>query len=112
MLGIFLLAIGIYGMTVTNVLFITFAAKNTIYLPFVIIGLFMVFVGSLSLWCTPKGVTWLLYLYGMIIFVLFVVVFTLSALLVVRHDAVNNILFLILNIFSKLLKFLKLTYLK
>jgi len=90
MLGVLLLTIGIYGLSVTNVLFITFVSQKAIYLPILFIGLFMVFVGSLSLWCTPKGVTWLLYLYGIIIFVLFATVFALSALLVVRHDAVEN----------------------
>lgn len=90
MLGVLLLTIGIYGMSVTNVLFVTFASQKAIYLPILFVGLFMVFVGALSLWCTPKGITWLLYLYGCIIFVLFAVVFALSALLVVRHDAVEE----------------------
>lgn len=90
MLGVLLFTIGIYGLSVTNVLFITFASQRTIYLPFLLIGLFMMIVGSLSLWCTPKGITWLLYLYGCIIFILFAAVFILSALLIVRHDAVEN----------------------
>lgn len=88
MIGVLLLAIGVYGLTGTNVLFLTFASTFNIYIPFVCIGLFMVIVGALALWCTPKGVIWLLYFYGVIVFLLFVVVFSLSALLVVRHDAV------------------------
>ena len=90
MLGVLLFTIGIYGLSVSNVLFITFVSQKAIYLPILFIGLFMMFVGSLSLWCSPKGVTWLLYLYGVIIFVLFAAVFILSALLVVRHDAVSK----------------------
>lgn len=90
LIGALLLTIGIYGLTVTNVLFVQFAPNNAVYTVFVCIGLFMVFVGSLSLWCTPKGITWLLYLYATIVFVLFAVVFMISALLVVRRDAVES----------------------
>jgi len=90
-LGVGFLTIGIYGMTVFKDFF-SFAPSNYIYTPFICIGLFMMIVGVLSLWCTPKGVTWLLYLYGIIVFVLFVAVLILSAAFVVKRDTFEKTL--------------------
>jgi len=87
-IGAAFLTIGIYGMTVFKNFF-AFAPSTQIYVPFICIGLFMMIVGIMSLWCTPKGVIWCLYLYSIIVFVLFVAVLALSALFVVKRSAVD-----------------------
>ena len=81
--------IGIYGIKMFKDFF-TFAPGNIIYLPFICIGIFMMLVGMLSLWCTPKGVSWLLYLYGIIVFILFVAILALSAAFMVKRDTVSK----------------------
>lgn len=88
-IGVAFLTIGIYGMTVFKNFF-SFAPSNYIYLPFICIGIFMILVGLLSLWCTPKGVTWLLSLYAVIIFSLFIVVLAVSAIFMVKRGALED----------------------
>jgi len=90
-IGFAFLAIGIYGLQVFKS-FLTFAPSNYIYIPTICIGAFLVLVGALSLWCTPKGVTWLLYLYGLIVFVLFVALVGVSTLFMVKRDAFEHTL--------------------
>ena len=82
--------IGIYGIKMFKDFF-TFAPGNIIYMPFIGIGIFMMLVGMLSLWCTPKGVSWLLYSYGVIVFILFVAILGLSALFMVKRDTVSKL---------------------
>jgi hypothetical protein len=89
-MGAAFLFIGIYGITVFKNFF-SFAPSNYIYLPFICTGIFMMVVGLLSLWCTPKGVSWLLYFYGLIIFALFVITLMMSAGFVMRRGAVKMI---------------------
>jgi multisubunit Na+/H+ antiporter MnhG subunit len=85
-IGLAFLVIGIYGIKVFKN-FLQFAPANTIYVPIICIGLFMMIVGILSLWCTPKGVSWLLHVYGVVVFVLFLSVMAVSVLFVVKRDA-------------------------
>jgi hypothetical protein len=40
----------------------------------------------MSFWCIPKGVSWLLYLYGAIVFLLFVALMTISSMFMIRRD--------------------------
>lgn len=88
-IGLAFFIIGIYGIKVFKDFF-SFAHGNTIYIPFISIGLFMMVVGILSLWCTPKGISWLLYLYGVIVFLLFVSILAISVLFVVKRDAIET----------------------
>lgn len=88
-LGLVFFVIGVYGIRVFKEFF-TFAPSNYIYVPFICIGAFMMAVGLLSLWCTPKGISWLLYVYGMIIFVLFIAVFAMAILFAVKHDTFES----------------------
>lgn len=87
--GIVFLAVGIYGMRAFKDVF-SFAPGQAIYLPIICIGIFMSIVGVLSLWCTPKGVTWLLYLYSGVIFILFLTIFTISTIFLVRRDSFEH----------------------
>ena len=87
--GIVFLAVGIYGMRAFKDVF-SFAPGQAIYVPIICIGIFMSIVGVLSLWCTPKGVTWLLYLYSGVIFILFLTIFTISTIFMVRRDSVRK----------------------
>lgn len=89
-IGLAFLIAGIYGFKVFREFF-SFAPSTTIYVPIICIGLFMIIVGVLSLWCTPKGVIWLLYVYSALIFVFFVSIFAVSIMFTVKHDAVKKI---------------------
>ncbi len=84
-MGLAFMIIGIYGIRVFKNFF-SFAPASTIYVPFISIGVFMMIVGMLSLWCTPKGVTWLLNMYAVVVFILFVAVLAISVLFVVKRD--------------------------
>lgn len=88
-IGLVFLVVGIYGTRSFKEIF-SFTQSSYIYVPIICIGLFMCIVGVLALWCTPKGVTWLLYLYSVVVFVLFLSVFTISILFVVKRDAFEN----------------------
>lgn len=90
-IGLAFLVIGIYGYKVFSDFF-QFAPSSHIYIPLICIGITMMGIGLLSLWCTPKGVSWLLYLYGAIIFVLFVAIFSISVLFMVKRDAFETTL--------------------
>jgi tetraspanin-7 len=50
----------------------------------------MCIVGVLAMWCTPKGVSWLLHLYSAVIFLLFLAVFTTAILFVVKRDSFED----------------------
>lgn len=88
-IGLAFFIIGIYGFKVFSHFF-SFAPGTSIYVPIICIGLFMMITGILSLWCTPKGVSWLLYIYGVVIFVLFLAIFSTSIVFMVRRDAFEN----------------------
>jgi len=84
-LGLALLVIGAYGIKSFKYFF-TFAPSQQIYVPVICIGLFMMIVGVLALWCVPKGVNSLLILYSIIIFILFLSIFTISIIFMVQRE--------------------------
>jgi len=86
--GIALFVVGVYGYKMFKQFF-AFAPSTTIYIPIICIGLFMIVVGALSLWCIPKGVRYLLYVYAVVVFVLFLSIFTISVLFFARRDAIE-----------------------
>lgn len=43
-------------------------------------------VSVMSFWCIPRGISWLLYMYGIIVFILFVAVMTFSSMFMIRRD--------------------------
>jgi hypothetical protein len=59
-------------------------------LPIICIGVFMILVGALALWCTPKGISYLLYFYSVIVFMLFLSTFTISVLFFARRDTIET----------------------
>jgi hypothetical protein len=87
LLGLALTIVGIYSYRMFKQFF-SFAPSTAIYIPIIAIGVFMIIIGALSLWCTPKGVSYLLYIYAFIVFVLFLAIFTISVLFFARRDTV------------------------
>ncbi len=49
----------------------------------------MIVVAVLSFWFIPKGVTWLLNLYGAIVFLLFICVVCASSAFMIKRDTVR-----------------------
>jgi len=88
-LGACLFLIGIYGIKNLNSTF-TFAPNNSIWLSLICIGVFMLFVAVFSFWFIPKGVTWLLNLYGAIVFILFICVVCASSAFIVKRDSLEE----------------------
>jgi hypothetical protein len=88
-LGVSILISGIYGYRAFKHFF-QFVDSTHLYLFVISLGVFMVMIGVLSLWCTPKGVTWLLYGYGAIVFILFLAVLATSVAFLVRRDPLEN----------------------
>ncbi|CAF0913266.1 unnamed protein product [Brachionus calyciflorus] len=86
LIGFALLVAGFYGYKVFKQFFV-FAPSTSIYFPIIFIGLFMMFVGAYAFWCTPKGTVWLLNVYSILIFVLFLSIFSISILFSVKHDS-------------------------
>lgn len=86
LIGFCLVVVGFYGFRVFRQFF-TFAPSTSIYFPVIAIGVFMMFVGALALWCTPKGTVWLLNVYSVLIFILFLSIFSVSILFAVKHDS-------------------------
>lgn len=86
LIGFALLVVGFYGYKVFKQFF-TFAPSTSIYFPIIAIGLLMMFIGALALWCTPKGTVWLLNVYSIFVFVLFLSIFSISILFTVKHDS-------------------------
>jgi len=89
LLGLALTIVGIYGYKMFKQFF-SFAPSTAIYIPIIAIGVFMIIIGALSLWCTPKGVSYLLYVYAFIVFVLFLAIFTISVLFFARRDTIES----------------------
>lgn len=89
LIGLALTVVGIYGYRMFKQFF-SFAPSTAIYIPIISIGIFMIVVGALSLWCTPKGVSYLLYLYSVIVFVLFLTTFTIGVLFFARRDTIET----------------------
>lgn len=79
--------IGIYGLQVFKDFF-QFTTGSHLYIPILVVGIVMTVVGVLSLWFTPKGLSWMLYIYGIIVFVLFVVIFSMSILFMAKRQPV------------------------
>lgn len=88
-IGVCLFIIGVYGYRMFKQFF-TFAPSTAIYVPIICIGVLMVIVGALALWCTPKGVSYLLYIYSILVFILFLSTFTVSVLFFARRDTVET----------------------
>lgn len=88
-IGLALLVIGTVGIN-TFKDFFTFSPGNAIFVPIICIGLFMTIVGILSLWCTPKGIRWLLFLYSIIVFLFFLAIFSVSIIFMVKRDTFEN----------------------
>lgn len=91
LIGFSLLIIGFYGLKFFQQFF-AFAPSVSIYYPLISIGLFMMLVAALSFWCTPKGIVWLLKIYAMVIFLLFLSIFSFSVFFSVKHDSIENTL--------------------
>lgn len=89
LIGLALFVVGIYGYRMFKQFF-SFAPSTAIYIPIIAIGVFIIVCGALSLWCTPKGVSYLLYLYSFIVFVLFLSTFTLGVLFFARRDTIET----------------------
>lgn len=87
LIGFVLLIVGFYGLKVFRQFF-AFAPSIWIYYPLIAIGLFMMLVGALSFWCTPKGIVWLLNVYAILIFLLFLSIFSFSVFFTVKNDSV------------------------
>lgn len=88
-IGVGLSIVGIYGYRMFKQFF-SFAPSTAIYVPIICIGVLMIIVGALALWCTPKGVSYLLYFYSVLVFILFLSTFTVSVLFFARKDTVEN----------------------
>jgi len=88
-LGFCLALIGIYGLKSFDSFF-SMVSTSSVWTSLLIIGIFMVFVALLSFWCIPKGVTWLLNMYGLIVFLLFVCVLCSSSVFMIRRDALED----------------------
>lgn len=88
-IGLSFMLIGIYGFKMFKQFF-SFAPSTAIYVPILSIGLFMILVGALSLWCIPKGVSSLIYLYAIVVFLLFLSAFTVSLLFISRRETVET----------------------
>ncbi len=85
-LGVCLLLIGVYGFRNLNSAF-TFAPDNSVWIAILCIGSFVLLVAVFSFWFIPKGVRWLLNLYGLTVFLLFIcVVFASSAFMIKRQS--------------------------
>lgn len=89
LIGFSLMIVGLYGLKVFQEFF-SFAPSDMIYYPLISIGLFMMLIGALSFWCTPKGIVWLLKLYGVLIFVLFLSIFSISIFFTVKYNSVGT----------------------
>jgi len=81
--------VGVYGLKVFKNFF-EFTNGNHLYIPILVIGIVMTVVGILSLWFTPKGLSWMLYIYGVIVFALFLVIFFMSILFMVKRKPIEN----------------------
>jgi hypothetical protein len=88
-IGLIFLVIGVYGFKVFTDFF-SFAPSKFIYIPIMCIGIVMMITGILSLWCTPKGIRWLLNTYAVGIFVLFLAIFAFSIFFTVKRDAFES----------------------
>ncbi len=88
-LGACLFLIGIYGIHNLNSTFTSFAPNNSVWIAILCIGGFMIVVAVLSFWFIPKGVTWLLNLYGAIVFLLFICVVCASSAFMIKRDTVR-----------------------
>jgi hypothetical protein len=90
-LGACLFLIGIYGLKDLNSTF-TFASNNSVWLAFICIGVFMLVVAVFSFWYIPKGVTWLLNFYGLVVFILCIAVVCASSAFMIKRDSLENTL--------------------
>lgn len=84
-LGICFLMVGVYGLHTFRDFFV-FTSGQTLYVPIMVMGIIITITGVLSLWFTPKGLAWLLYAYGIIVFILFIVTFSISAAFMVKRS--------------------------
>jgi len=88
-LGVSLVFLGIYGLKDFHSFF-TFAASSSVWIAFLAIGLFILCIAVLSFWCIPKGISWLLNLYGMVVFLLFVAVLCSSSAFMIKREALEH----------------------
>lgn len=88
-LGISLVFLGCYGLKDFHSFF-TFAASSSVWVAFLAIGLFILCIAVLSFWCIPKGVSWLLNLYGIVVFLLFVAVLCSSSAFMIKREALEH----------------------
>lgn len=88
-LGGCLVLIGIYGLKDLNMP-LRFVSASSVWTVLLCIGMFMVLVAVLSFWCIPKGVSWLLKLYAVIVFMLFVAVVCASSVFIVKRDSLEE----------------------
>jgi len=87
-LGISFVLIGIYGLkTLTD--FFQFTTGTYLFLPIIGVGLLMTVVGALSMWCTPKGISWLLHAYATFVFFVFTAVLVISVMFLVKRAPVE-----------------------
>jgi hypothetical protein len=92
-IGLALILVGVYGMHSFKDFF-TLVPSANIYIAIICVGVFIIIVGMLSLCCAYKNLAWLLHLYSLVVFLLFLTIFTISILFVVKRDTVRFTLFL------------------
>lgn len=88
-LGGCLVFIGVYGLRDFHSFF-TFTSSSSVWATFLCAGLFMLSVAVLSFWCIPKGVRWLLNVYGGLVFILCLVVLGTSTVFMVRREMLEE----------------------
>lgn len=86
-IGVALFIIGIYGLSSFRD-FSAIVPSANIYIAIICVGLFIVLIGIISLWCSTQNAAWLLNIYSLIVFILFLGVFTLSVLLIAKREKV------------------------
>lgn len=84
-MGLSLVTLSVYGFKNFQELF-SVSASSTIWFVILTTGLLMFTLSVMSFWCIPRGISWLLYVYGTIVFILFVAVIVLSSVFMVRRD--------------------------
>ena len=91
-IGLGLLLIGVYGLnSFKDILTLsTYVPSTSIYIAIICLGLFILVIGILSLWCTINNITWLLYIYSVLVFALFLSVFSVSILFIVKYDSFED----------------------
>lgn len=88
-IGIAFIVLGNYGLQVFKDFFL-FAPGMALYIPIIIIGIFITISALMAVWCTPKELPWLLYLYGFTVFTFFTAILLISIAFMFKRTPIET----------------------